>query len=257
MLGIFKKKLVNPPQELNSPASLNSSKKSKLPDEILRDFTSFNPSNAFSMNFGNDAILAYSPSNNNISNSKHQGLFCGLDNIYCAFMGSLNNLSMLIKQYGLSKGTNEANFVIEAYRTLRDRGPFPADQVLKELDGSFGFVIYDNKDGTVFVASDCKGEIGLFWGIAADGSIVISENVELIKSSCAKSFAPFPTGCMFHSEHGLTSYEYPMKKLKPIPRIDSEGVMCGANFLVDSQSQKSMIPRNGSEANWATWGSQA
>jgi len=60
---------------------------------------------------------------------------------------------MLIKQYGLSKGTNAANFIIEAYRTLRDRGPFPADQVLKELDGSFGFIIYDNKDGTVFVAS--------------------------------------------------------------------------------------------------------
>ena len=70
MLGIFTKKLVNPPQELNSPAPLNSSNKSKLPHEILQDFTSFNPSNAFSMNFGNDAILAYSPSNNT---SKHHG----------------------------------------------------------------------------------------------------------------------------------------------------------------------------------------
>lgn len=80
-------------------------------------------------------------------------LFCGLDNIYCAFMGSLNNLSKLIKQYGLSKATNEALFIIEAFRTLRDRGPFPADQVLKELEGSFGFVIYDNKNGTVFIAS--------------------------------------------------------------------------------------------------------
>lgn len=80
-------------------------------------------------------------------------MFCGLDNIYCAFMGGLNNLSNLIKQYGLSKGTNEANFIIEAYRTLRDRGPYPADQVIKELDGSFGFIIFDNKAETVFVAS--------------------------------------------------------------------------------------------------------
>lgn len=79
--------------------------------------------------------------------------FCGLDNIYCAFLGSLNNLSKLNKQYGLSKGTNDALFIIEAYRTLRDRGPYPADQVLKELDGSFGFVLYDNKNGTVFAAS--------------------------------------------------------------------------------------------------------
>lgn len=80
-------------------------------------------------------------------------LFSGLDNMYCVFMGSLHNLSQLNKQYGLSKGTNEAMFIIEAYRTLRDRGPYPADQVLKELEGSFGFVIYDHKDGTVFVAS--------------------------------------------------------------------------------------------------------
>ena len=59
---------------------------------------------------------------------------------------------MLNKQYGLSKGSNEAMFVIEAYRTLRDRGPYPADQVVKDLDGSFAFVIYDSKAGTVFAA---------------------------------------------------------------------------------------------------------
>lgn len=63
MLGIFKNNLVNPPKELNSPASLNSSTKSKLPDEILQYFVSCNPSRAFSMSFGNDALLAYSPSN--------------------------------------------------------------------------------------------------------------------------------------------------------------------------------------------------
>jgi len=38
------------------------------------------------------------------------------------------------------------------------------------------------------------GQIGLYWGVAADGSVVISENLDLIKASCAKSFAPFPTG---------------------------------------------------------------
>lgn len=75
-----------------------------------------------------------------------------MDEIYCIFLGSLNNLCSLIKQYGLSKGTNEAMFVMEAYRTLRDRGPYPADQVLKDLDGSFGFVIYDNKAKIVFAA---------------------------------------------------------------------------------------------------------
>lgn len=58
----------------------------------------------------------------------------------------------LNRQYGLSKGSNEAMFLIEAYRTLRDRGPYPADQVVKDLDGSFAFVIYDSKAGKVFAA---------------------------------------------------------------------------------------------------------
>lgn len=75
-----------------------------------------------------------------------------MDEIYCIFFGDLNNLSSLLKQYGLSKGTNEAMFIIEAYRTLRDRGPYPADQVLKDLEGSYGFVVYDSKAGSVFAA---------------------------------------------------------------------------------------------------------
>ncbi|KAI4299366.1 hypothetical protein L6164_032833 [Bauhinia variegata] len=254
MLGIFKEKLVNPPEELNSPASLNASTKAKHPNDILKDFMTYNSTNAFSLNFGDAAFLAYAPSN--MPSIQHR-LFCGIEDIYCVFLGSLNNLSNLLKQYGLSKGTNEAMFIIEAYRTLRDRGPFPADQVIKELEGSYGFVIYDNKERTVFVALGANGKIGLFWGIAADGSIVISENLELIKASCAKSFASFPTGCMFHSVHGLMSYEYPTRKMKAMQRVDSEGVMCGANFKVDSQSKVPMMPRVGSEANWGTWGSQA
>lgn len=72
--------------------------------------------------------------------------------MYCVFLGSLDNLSALIRQYGLSKNTDEALLVIEAYRTLRDRGPYPADQVVKDLVGHFAFVIFDRKSGTVFAA---------------------------------------------------------------------------------------------------------
>ena len=79
-------------------------------------------------------------------------MFCGVNDIYCVFTGSLRNLPTLIKQYGLSKGVNEAMFIVEAYRTLRDRSPYPAHQVLKDLDGSFGFVIYDDKARTAFAA---------------------------------------------------------------------------------------------------------
>ncbi|CAI8593094.1 unnamed protein product [Vicia faba] len=251
MLAIFHKAFAHPPEELNSPASYKGSKKPKLPEETLREFLSHHPHNTCSMSFGEASVLAYVRPDNPFS--VHQRLFCGVDDIYCLFLGSLNNLSVLNKQYGLSKGTDEAMFVIEAYKTLRDRGPYPADQVVKELDGSFAFVVYDSKIGTVFAALGSDGGVKLYWGIAADGSVVISDDLDVVKEGCAKSFAPFPTGCMFHSEGGLMSFEHPMNKLKAMPRIDSEGVMCGANFKVDKFSRVNSIPRVGSQSNWMEW----
>lgn len=247
MLAIFSKVLVDPPKELNSPAN---SQEGKSLEEIVRIFQQTYSHNApLSLGFGNSAFLAFSSSNG--PQLHQQRIFCGIDNMYCIFLGHLNNLSTLIKQYGLAKNTNEAMFVMEAYRTLRDRGPYPADQVLKDLEGSFGFVIYDKTASTVFVALGEDQRVQLFWGIGADGSVVISDNLDVIKASCAKSFAPFPYGCMFHSEGGLMSIEHPKNKLKAMPRIDSEGAMCGANFKVDVSSKKTTMPRVGSEANWA------
>ncbi|XP_059662623.1 stem-specific protein TSJT1-like [Cornus florida] len=251
MLAIFHKAFANPPEELNSPASVNGSKKPKLPEETLKEFLSAHPTNAFSMSFGHAAVLAYVRQDQTFS--LHQRLFCGFDEIYCLFFGSLNNLCALNKQYGQSKNTNEAMLVIEAYRTLRDRGPYPADQVVKDFEGSFAFVVYDSKAGSVFSALGSDGGVKLFWGLAADGSVVICDDLEVIKAGCAKSYAPFPSGCMFLSGGGLMSFEHPMNKMKAMPRIDSEGVMCGANFKVDKYSRVNSIPRVGSEANWTDW----
>lgn len=60
-------------------------------------------------------------------------------------------------------------------------------------------------------------------------------------------------GCMFHSEGGLMSFEHPMNKLKAMPRVDSEGAMCGANFKVDKFARVNSIPRVGSQSNWMEW----
>ncbi|CAA2956137.1 Hypothetical predicted protein [Olea europaea subsp. europaea] len=201
MLAIFHKAFAHPPEELNSPASLKSSKKPKLPDETLQEFLSSHPNNTSSMSFGDAAVLAYVRPDHHSLFHQNQRLFCGYDDIYCLFMGSLNNLCAQIKQYGLARNANEAMLVIEAYRTLRDRGPYPADQVIKDLDGSFAFVVYDSRVGTVFTALGSDGGVKLYWGIAADGSVVISDDLEAIKESCAKSFAPFPAGIGTESQH--------------------------------------------------------
>ncbi|KAK1290377.1 Stem-specific protein TSJT1 [Acorus calamus] len=249
MLAIFHKSFAHPPQELKSP---DGSKPPKHPDEILRDFHKLHP-NSFSATFGGGAALASAGSDRYPSLKRR--LFCSMDEIYCLFMGGLDNLSSLIKQYGLCKSTNEALFVIEAYRTLRDRGPYPADQVVKDLHGSFAFVIYDSFSSTIFVALSSDGGVKLYWGIGGDGSVVISDELDVAKGSCGKSFAPFPAGCMFHSEGGLRSFEHPMNKMKAMPRVDSEGIMCGSNFNVDAFARINAMPRVGSAANWTLWDS--
>ncbi|XP_047963744.1 stem-specific protein TSJT1-like [Salvia hispanica] len=253
MLAIFHKAFAHPPEELRSPAS--DKKAAQLPQDTLRTFLTSHPNNAFSMSFADAAVLAYVTPLNHSLLHQNQRLFCGYDDVYCLFMGSLNNLCAQIKQYGLSRNSNEAMVVIEAYKTLRDRGPYPADQVIKDLDGTFAFVLYDSKVGTVFTALGSNGGVKLYWGIAADGSVVISDDLDVIKAGCAKSFAPFPTGCIFHSEAGLMSFEHPMHKLRAMPRVDSEGAICGANFKVDLYSRVNSIPRVGSETNWVDWAS--
>lgn len=47
------------------------------------------------------------------------------------------------------------------------------------------------------------------------------------------------------------SFEHPMNKMKAMPRVDSEGAMCGANFNVDKYTRVNSIPRVGSEAKWS------
>ncbi|KAL4562053.1 hypothetical protein LXL04_034243 [Taraxacum kok-saghyz] len=253
MLGIFKNGLVSAPKELNSPS--RDQHHHHQNQDPLKHFLNSNP-NAFSFSFGTDASLAFHTSSS--TSSSKQRLFSSMDDIYCIFLGGLDNLCSLNKQYGLTKISNEPMFVIQAYKTLRDRGPYPAHSVLKELEGTFGFILYDLKAKTVFVSLGADGGVKLYWGIAADGSVVISDNLVAIKSSCSKSFAPFPTGCMYHTEGGLMSFEHPKNKMKAISRVDSEGVMCGASFKVDVYSKTTQtMTRVGSEANWATWGQGA
>ena len=80
-------------------------------------------------------------------------LFAVVDGIFCLFEGHIQNVAHLKQQYGLNKTANEVIIVIEAYRTLRDRGPYPADQVVRDIQGKFAFVLFDSVSNNAFVAS--------------------------------------------------------------------------------------------------------
>lgn len=80
-------------------------------------------------------------------------LFAVVDDMFCLFEGHIENIAHLKQQYGLNKTASEVIIVIEAYRTLRDRGPYPADQVVRDIQGKFAFVLFDATSQSAFIAS--------------------------------------------------------------------------------------------------------
>ncbi|CAA2963175.1 stem-specific TSJT1 [Olea europaea subsp. europaea] len=180
-------------------------------------------------------------------------LFSVVDDIFCLFQGHIENIAPLKQQYGLTKTANEVSVVIEAYRTLRDRGPYPANHVVRDINGKFAFILYDNTSKSVFAAVDADGTVPFFWGMDSDNSLVLSDDEVVVKKACGKSFAPFPKGCFFTSSGGLRSFEFPQKELKATPWVDSLGEVCGSIFMVDEHSRKETgMPRVGSASNWST-----
>nr|CAB3490899.1 unnamed protein product [Digitaria exilis] len=158
--------------------------------------------------------------------------FAAKDDIFCLFEGVLDNLGRLSQQYGLSKGANEVVLVIEAYKTLRDRAPYPASFMLSQLTGSYAFVLFDKATNSLL---DPEGKVPLFWGITADGSVAFSDDINMLKGSCGKSLAPFPQGCFYSNAlGGLKSYENPKNKVTAVPANEEE--ICGATFKVEGST---------------------
>ncbi|XP_009375993.2 stem-specific protein TSJT1 [Pyrus x bretschneideri] len=248
MLAVFDKSVAKCPEALQSPRSGSAS---ALKDGFLaQQFASVHPSSV-TVNLGASGLIAYSLDRQNPLLPR---LFAVVDDIFCLFQGHIENIALLKQQYGLNKTANEVIIVIEAFRTLRDRGPYPADQVVRDIQGKFAFVLFDSASKATFIATDPDGNVPFFWGTDSEGHLVLSEDSEVVKKGCGNSFAPFPKGCFFTSSGGLRSYEHPHNELKAVPRVDSSGEMCGANFKVDADTKKesSGIPRVGSAANWSS-----
>ncbi|XP_020210176.1 stem-specific protein TSJT1 [Cajanus cajan] len=247
MLAVFHKSVAKSPEALQTP---NSNSLSSLKDAFLANhFSSVHPGSV-TVNLGTSGLLAYSLHRQNPLLPR---LFAVVDDIFCLFQGHLENVANLKQQYGLNKTATEVIIIIEAYRTLRDRGPYPANQVVRDFQGKFAFILYDSGSKTAFVAADADGNVPFVWGTDADGNLVFSDEAEIVTASCGKSSAPFPQGCFFTTSGGLSSFEHPLNELKPVPRVDSSGQVCGATFKVDAEAKKETtgMPRVGSAANWS------
>ncbi|XP_058083186.1 stem-specific protein TSJT1 [Magnolia sinica] len=229
MLGVFSSAIVTPPDELVAAGSRTPSPKmtaTALVDRFLE-----NSPSAVSVRMGDHGHLAYTHHHESPLQPRS---FAVKDEIFCLFEGMLENLGSLRQQYGLSKSVNEVVLVIEAYKALRDRAPYPPNRVVGHLVGNFAFVVFDNSTSTLFVATDQHGKVPLFWGITADGLVAFADDAELLKGACGKSLAPFPQGCFFLSALGeLKCYENPKNKVTAVPADDEE--ICGATFKVEAE----------------------
>ncbi|KAK2990507.1 hypothetical protein RJ640_019787, partial [Escallonia rubra] len=224
MLGVFSSSVVSPVEELVAAGSRTPSPKTTAAT-LLKRFLECNDSGV-SVRVSDHVHLAYSHHNQSPLVPR---LFGVKDEIFCLFEGVLDNLGSLRQEYGLDKSANEVMLVIEAYKALRDRAPYPPNHVVGHLHGKFAFIVFDQATSTLFVASDQHGRVPLYWGITADGFVAFSDNWELLKGACGKSLASFPQGCFFSTAVGeLQSYENPKNKITAIPAAEEE--IWGATF---------------------------
>ncbi|XP_060215350.1 stem-specific protein TSJT1-like [Lycium barbarum] len=227
MLGIFSSSIVSPPEELVAAGSRTPSP--KMTGEALVNRFIKTESLAVSVKINGHVQLAYTHNNESAFLPRS---FAVKDEIFCLFEGSLDNLGSLRQQYGLVKSANEVVLMIEAYKALRDRAPYPPSHVVSHLQGNFAFIVFDKSTSTLFVATDQVGKIPLYWGITADGYVAFADDADLLKGACGKSLASFPQGCFFSTTVGeLRSYENPKNKITAIPATEEE--IWGAKSMVE------------------------
>uniref|UniRef100_A0A0C9QQM4 TSA: Wollemia nobilis Ref_Wollemi_Transcript_13837_1100 transcribed RNA sequence n=1 Tax=Wollemia nobilis TaxID=56998 RepID=A0A0C9QQM4_9CONI len=248
MLAVFREVVAKAPEELvnDDGGAANCSRLRKSDRDLIDHFVSSNPQ-AMCLQLGGDGVMAYTHYRQPLLMPRSLGV---VDDVFCVFIGTVENLPSLRREYGLTKNVKEVMIAIEAYKALRDRGPYPADQVLQDFEGHFAFVLYDSTSKRVVATRDSEGKAPLFWGQTADGSLAFSDEEQVLKDGCGISFAPFPEGCFYSTSKGLQSYEHPLHKMKAVPWVDASGQTCGAKFVVDSAMREG-IHHVSSAANWS------
>jgi len=243
MLAVFKKSVASAPSDL---ANMDPASRCRGFD-LLQSFKE-NYRTCVSMQCGGECTLAYSldvkQETASVADLFSKVQFAANGEIFCIFLGHLENLHQLSHIYGIKSGT-EAQLAIRAYHLLAEQGIKSVDRLVQDFHGEFSVCIYDNKHKEVLIAKDNMQGRPLFWGTCEAGHLIVSDSAELLKGECGKSFAPFPSGCYFTSAFGLHSFTHPNRQLKAVPRVDSKGEVCGATFRVASEQD---LARKGVQA---------
>ncbi|CAA6655657.1 unnamed protein product [Spirodela intermedia] len=187
MLAVFEKAVAKPPEELNVSAGwMVPTTRFDIPEVFKAAW----PQSTF-YNFPNGNFMALSHAT---QNPFHDRSMVVVDDIFCIFMGIIDNIWELRRHYGLGRQATEPMLLVEMYRVLRERAPYPPDQMVRDLNGKFAFVLFDAKRGSLFAARDREGKVRMLWGISEDESLVFSDDGEIMMDVCGISSASFPAG---------------------------------------------------------------
>ncbi|XP_058201837.1 stem-specific protein TSJT1-like [Rhododendron vialii] len=129
MLAVFEKSIGNPREELRLPlkGKMPLLGGSKTGEEIVEIFRSWRLDSTLQSlpNGSSNMVLSHED-----ECTLHPRSIVVVDNVSCIFVGLLENMCELRRHYGLSRRATEAMVVVEAYKVLRDRAPYPPDQVI-------------------------------------------------------------------------------------------------------------------------------
>uniref|UniRef100_A0A7S3QLZ7 DUF3700 domain-containing protein n=2 Tax=Dunaliella tertiolecta TaxID=3047 RepID=A0A7S3QLZ7_DUNTE len=162
---------------------------------------------------------------------------------------------------------DDAHWLLDFYRTFDAPGSRSDEvldlalQSLEQVRGSFAFVIYDRLHHRVLAARDRDGVIPLYWGTDEAGQLKFGSELADF-ADCNPSATLFPAGAMFTSALNRAESDGPQgwvisgegmpgqllsflpadtdnqhyRGIRAIPRITSQGVLCGAIFKVASNA---------------------
>ncbi|MEX0996240.1 MAG: asparagine synthase B [Flavobacteriaceae bacterium] len=129
--------------------------------------------------------------------SGKQPLFSEDGNLVLAANGEIYNHNILRKQFEGNynfKTKSDCEVILALYK---EKGP----DFIDELNGIFGFALYDIEKDEYFIARDHMGIIPLYIGWDKNGTFYVASELKALEGVCSK-IELFPPGHYFHSRDG-------------------------------------------------------
>tara|TARA_R110002020_G_scaffold183844_2_gene380325 strand:+ start:14170 stop:15840 length:1671 start_codon:yes stop_codon:yes gene_type:complete len=172
--------------------------------------------------FSNDkAIMAHERLAIVDPTSGKQPLFSSDGNLVLAANGEIYNHMALRKQFKdyEFKTKSDCEVILPLYK---EKGP----SFLDEMNGIFGFALYDIKNDNYFIARDHMGIIPLYMGWDQNGTFYVASELKALEGVCTK-IELFPPG------HYLDSREGELKRWYSRDWMDYENVKNNATEIAE------------------------